>query len=96
MAWVKTPFGSQMAAFEKQPHTNGRMPAPAMQLHHKTMKPMGGTAPAGATKGNGSGLGNPMAGGLGGKVSGSVQSPAQHMAVEKAAKSSAMRRKKGF
>ena len=97
MAWVdKAKLGSTMSAFEKMPNSKGNMHAPSAMLHHKTMAPMGNTTPAGATKGNSAGFGAPMAGGLGGPVSKSVQSPAQHRAVEKAAQTSAMKRKKPF
>jgi hypothetical protein len=60
-------FGRLESAFSKQPQAMGHMPAPGMELHDKTMKPMGPKA---------------------------VQTPAQHMAVEKAAKASAMKRSK--
>jgi hypothetical protein len=89
----KNPFKGLENAFEKQPHTIGNMPAPSAMMHHATMMPRGNPTDTGATKGNGPGFGNPTAGALGGK---GVQSSAQHMAVEKAAKTSAMRRKKAF
>ena len=97
MAWKDTAkIGTLSAAFGKQPATNGNMHAPAAMLHPKTMKPMGLPSDPGQKFGNSGGMGNPMAGGLGGPTKGSVQSPAQHASVEKAAQTSAMRRKKAF
>ncbi len=87
----KNPFDDLADSFGSQSNSVGHMHAPAMGLHKTTMKPvvsLGIKAPA--TKGNAPGLGNPMAGALGK----SVQSPAQHMAVEKAAKASANKRRK--
>jgi hypothetical protein len=102
MAWVdKSKIGTLSAAFGRQAATKGNMQGGAATLHHKTMMPLGSSANQGASKqfGTSGGMGNPLAGtagsgGLGGPQIKSVQSPAQHASVEKAAQTSASRRKK--
>jgi hypothetical protein len=103
MAWKKSMngLGALHDAFAKQPSTIGRMGAPAVKLAPGTMMPRSPLANAVEPKGS-AGMDlrsstnlpkSPLASMTG---SGGMQSPAQHMAVEKAARASAAKRKKGL